>query len=295
LTRLNPEKLSIVIPARNEAVSLDSLLPDLTQRFPDSEILVINDGSTDETHAVCERHGVTCVDHPHSMGNGAAIKHGARLAKGEVIVFMDGDGQHRPEHVEHLLERFNEGGYEMLVGARPWSSQAGILRGLGNRTFNWIASWMTGHRIPDLTSGLRVVRARRFREFLHLLPNGFSYPTTSTMAFFRSGYPVGYETVDVRPRIGTSHLNIWKEGGRFLLIIFRIGVMYSPMKFFAPVSLLLFALASLLYAYTFATEGRFTNMSALLYMTSLLTFLIGLLSEQINSLMFARRNEDNRQ
>ena len=285
-------KISIVIPARNEASSLDTLLPSLKAKFPNAEILVINDGSTDRTHEVCEQHGLACTDHPHTMGNGAAIKHGARIAKGDVIVFMDADGQHQPEHVEQLLKRFSEGNYDMVVGARPWSSQAGLLRGLGNRTFNWLASWMTGHRIPDLTSGLRVVKARRFREFLHLLPNGFSYPTTSTMAFFRSGYVVGYETVDVRPRIGTSHLNIWKEGGRFLLIIFRIGVMYSPMKFFAPVSLALFLLASALYAYTFAVEGRFTNMSALLYMTSLLTFLIGLLSEQINSLMFARRNQD---
>lgn len=294
MTQADQESLSIVIPAFNEADSLTKLLPKLLAVFPEAELLVVDDGSTDRTPEVCAQLGVQCVRRPYNMGNGAAIKLGARHAHGGVIAFMDADGQHHPEHILRLLKRFREGDYDMVVGARPWSSQAGLLRGLGNRIFNWLASWMTGHRIPDLTSGLRVVRAKRFREFLHLLPNGFSYPTTSTMAFFRSGYSVGYETVDVLPRIGTSHLNIWKEGGRFLLIIFRIGVMYSPMKLFAPVSLFLFLLASALYTYTFATEGRFTNMSALLYMTSLLTFMIGLLSEQINGLMFARRNQDGR-
>lgn len=292
MTQTSTDTFSIVIPARNEANSLAGLLPALQKRFPEAEIIVVNDGSTDNTKAVCEEIGVVCIDHPYNMGNGAAIKHGARCASGHVIVFMDADGQHHPEHVSSLLGRFRQGNYDMVVGARPWSSQAGLLRGLGNRVFNWLASWMTGHRIADLTSGLRIVNARKFREFLHLLPNGFSYPTTSTMAFFRSGYVVGYEPVDVQARIGRSHLNIWKEGVRFLLIIFRIGVMYSPMKLFAPVSLFLFLLASALYTYTFITEGRFTNMSALLYMTSLLTFLIGLLSEQINGLMYSRRDQD---
>jgi glycosyltransferase involved in cell wall biosynthesis len=286
---MSTPEISIVMPARNEATALVGLLPALRARFPQAEILVVDDGSTDDTASLCEQHQVRCLRRPYSMGNGAAIKHGARHARGDLIVFMDADGQHRPEHVAQLLSRFHDSDLDMLVGARPWSAQAGILRGVGNRVFNWLASWVTGHRIPDLTSGLRVVKAERFREFLHLLPNGFSYPTTSTMAFFRSGYAVDYEPVDVQPRIGNSHLNIWKEGGRFLLIIFRIGVMYSPMKLFAPASLGLFLAASLLYAYNFFTQGRFTNMSALLYMTSLLTFLIGLLSEQINGLMYARR------
>ena len=292
MTLAEQHRLSIVIPAFNEAESLAQLLPELREALPEAELLVIDDGSTDHTPEVCARLEVKCVRHAYNMGNGAAVKHGARQAKSDILIFMDADGQHRPEHVLQLLDLFRQGNYDMVIGARPWSSQAGLLRGLGNRVFNWLASWMTGHRIADLTSGLRIVNARKFGEFLHLLPNGFSYPTTSTMAFFRSGYVVGYEPVDVQPRIGRSHLNIWKEGGRFLLIIFRIGVMYSPMKLFAPVSLLLFLAASALYTYTFVTEGRFTNMSALLYMTSLLTFLIGLLSEQINGLMYSRRDQD---
>jgi len=286
--------VSIVIPALNEAASLRKLLPELKRRFSSSEILVVDDGSTDDTATLCEELGIRCIRHPYNMGNGAAIKSGARHARGETLVFMDADGQHLPEHVERLLERFHAEGLDMLVGARDSAGQAGLLRDLGNRIFNLVASWMTGHRILDLTSGLRVVRADRFREFLHLLPNGFSYPTTSTMAFFRSGYSVAYAPVDVRSRTGTSHLNIWREGLRFLLIIFKIGTLYSPLKLFAPLSLLLFTTASIWYGYTLITEGRFTNMSALLYTTSLLIFMIGLVSEQITALMFARRDDEHR-
>lgn len=289
MSERNLPALSIVIPAFNEADSLNDLLPQLKERFPGAEILVVDDGSGDGTDEVCERQGVRCHRHPYNMGNGASIKDGARHACGNILVFMDADGQHLPEHVAQLLERFAHDDLDMLVGARKWSGQAGVLRGLGNRIFNWVATWMSGHVVQDLTSGLRVVKAARFREFLHLLPNGFSYPTTSTMAFFRSGYTVGYEPVDVQPRRGTSHLNIWREGLRFMLIIFRTGTIYSPLKLFAPISGLLFLAASALYAYTFATEGRFTNMTALLYMTSLLTFMIGLVSEQITNLMFSHR------
>mgnify|MGYP001822554256 FL=1 len=224
-------------------------------------------------------------------GNGASIKRGARAASGETIVFMDADGQHMPQHVVQLLERFANEDLDMLVGARPLACHAGRLRRWGNVAFNLLASWMTHQRILDLTSGLRVVRARPFREFLHLLPNGFSYPTTSTMAFLRSAYTVGYERIEVQQRQGSSHLNIWREGVRFLLIIFKIGAMYSPLKLFAPISALLFVLATGLYGYTYLESGRFTNMSALLYMTSLLTFLIGIVSEQITSLMYAQRDD----
>lgn len=289
MSERKPPEVSIVIPAFNEAESLDDLLPRLRTCVPDAEILVVDDGSTDNTFEVCERHGIRCHRHPYNMGNGASVKDGARRARGCILVFMDADGQHLPEQVARLLERFRATDVDMLVGARSWSGQAGLLRGMGNRIFNWMASWMSGHSVKDLTSGLRVVKASRFREFLHLMPNGFSYPTTSTMAFFRSGYTVGYEPVDVRPRRGTSHLNIWREGLRFMLIIFKTGTIYSPLKLFAPVSLFLFLVASGLYAYTYATQGRFTNMAALLYMTSLLTFMIGLVSEQITNLMFSHR------
>ena len=283
-------ELSIILPALNEAGSLANLLPQLQHEFPDAEIIVVDDGSNDDTEAVCDRLDCRRVANPYRMGNGAAIKRGARAARGTNLAMMDADGQHTAEHLKRLWQRFAGGeDIDMLVGARSHPDQASVLRRMGNIVFNYTASWMTGQKISDLTSGLRITRANRFREFLHLLPNGFSYPTTSTMAFFRSGYTVAYEPIDVQQREGRSHLKIWREGVRFLVIIFKIGSFYSPLKLFLPVSLLLFAVASALYTYTFITAGRFTNMSALLYMTSLLTFLMGIVSEQITSLMFARR------
>ena len=287
-----PFELSIVLPALNESASLRLILPELIDRFPQAEIIVVDDGSADDTAAVCAEHGVRVLRNRYRMGNGAAIKRGARNAHGRYLAMMDADGQHTASHLERLWQRIRAEDLDMVVGARAPRDHASRFRRLGNFAFNRLASWMTGQRISDLTSGLRVCEARKFREFLHLLPNGFSYPTTSTMAFFRSGYSVAYEPIEVRQREGRSHLKIWREGVRFMVIIFRIGALYSPLKLFLPVSGFLFLAATALYVYTFITAGRFTNMSALLYMTSLLTFLIGMVSEQITSLMFARRERD---
>jgi len=288
----NAIKLSIILPALNEARSLETLLPELKQAFPEAEVIVVDDGSNDDTASICEHADCRRVANPYRMGNGAAIKRGARAARGMNLAMIDADGQHTASHLSKLWQRFQSEDLDMLVGARHRSDHASLFRRVGNATFNRLASWMTGQKITDLTSGLRIVRAKRFREFLHLLPNGFSYPTTSTMAFFRSGYTVAYEPIDVQRREGRSHLKIWREGARFLVIIFKIGALYSPLKLFLPVSLFLFAAATVLYGYTYLGTGRFTNMSALLYMTSLLTFLIGIVSEQITSLMFARRERE---
>jgi glycosyltransferase involved in cell wall biosynthesis len=224
------------------------------------------------------------------MGNGASIKRGARASSGDIIVFMDADGQHRAEDLPKMLEKF-EKGFDMVVGARVKGGQASIGRGLANTFYNRLASWMTGHCVLDLTSGFRAVRADKFREFLHLLPNGFSYPTTSTMAFFRSGYPVAYVPIEVLKRVGTqSHIRPLKDGVRFLLIIFKIATLYSPVKLFAPTALLFFLTGMGYYAYTFIIEGRFTNMSVLLFSASVIVFLIGLISEQITILMYRKSN-----
>jgi glycosyltransferase involved in cell wall biosynthesis len=285
-------ELSIILPSLNEARSLDTLLPELQEAFPEAELIVVDDGSDDDTADTCERLGCRRVANPYRMGNGAAIKRGARSARGANLAMLDADGQHTVKHLLQLWERFQSVDCDMVVGARHQKDHASLFRRFGNATFNRLASWMTGQKITDLTSGLRITRARRFREFLHLLPNGFSYPTTSTMAFFRSGYTVIYEPIDVKRREGRSHLKIWREGARFLVIIFKIGALYSPLKLFLPVSLFLFVAATALYGYTYMDTGRFTNMSALLYMTSLLTFLIGIVSEQITNLMFARRERE---
>ena len=277
--------LSIIIPAKNEAQPLEQLLPTLQACQADAEIIVVNDGSTDGTAAVCQRHAVTLVSHPYSMGNGAAIKSGARTATGDVLVFMDADGQHRPEEIQTLLNKFDEG-YDLVVGARSTSGQASVARLAANSLYNKLASWMTGHKVEDLTSGFRAVRANKFREFLHLLPNGFSYPTTSTMAFFRAGYAVCYVPIDVRQREGKSHISLTKDGIRFLLIIFKIGTLYSPLKLFLPISLLHALIGISYYGYTFISDGRFTNMSALLLSSAVIIFLIGLISEQITMLLY---------
>ena len=224
------------------------------------------------------------------MGNGAAIKTGARAANGSTLVFMDADGQHNPEDIHKLLSKLGEG-YDMAVGARHGSSQASLGRSYANTIYNWLASWMVNRRIDDLTSGFRAVRARKFREFIYLLPNGFSYPTTITMSFFRAGYPVGYVPIMAKKRGGKSHISPLRDGMRFLLIIFKVGTLYSPLKIFVPISLAFFATGLGYYVYTFLAEHRFTNMSGLLFTTSILIFLIGLVSEQITNLLYSRREE----
>jgi glycosyltransferase involved in cell wall biosynthesis len=277
--------LSIILPAKNEAAGLRSLLPKLVAAYPEAEIIVVDDGSTDDTVAVCTQAGVRVASSPYSMGNGAAIKRGVRLARGDELVFMDADGQHDPAHIEKLRTRLAQG-YDMVVGARGWSGQANVGRGVANKLYNRLASWVTGFHVADLTSGFRVARGDRFREFLHLLPNGFSYPTTVTMAFFRSAYAVAYEPIPVQRRIGRSHLRPMRDGVRFLLIIFKIATLYSPLKLFLPVALAFFTTGAGYYAYTYTTQGRFTNMSVLLFSAAVIVFLIGLIAEQITALTY---------
>ena len=281
-------RLSIVLPAKNESAAIGSTVAGIRQQYPDVavvEVLVVNDGSTDDTAQVAQVAGARVVHHPYSKGNGAAIKTGARAAQGEVLVFMDADGQHDPADIPRLLDRLNQG-HDMVVGARQKGSQASVGRGLANGLYNRLASWMTGHKVEDLTSGFRAVRADKFREFLYLLPNGFSYPTTSTMAFFRAGYSVAYIPIHAAKRIGKSHIRLLRDGTRFLLIIFKIGTLFSPLKIFAPVALVMFLLGTGWYGWTFFTLHRFTNMSALLYTGSVMTFMMGLISEQITALMY---------
>ncbi len=280
-------RLSIILPAKNVAPALADLLPRLRAAQPDAEIIVVDDGSADDTRRICADAGVACLSSPYSMGNGAAIKRGARAAKGDLLVFMDGDGQHDPADVARLLAKLDEG-YDMAVGARDWGSQAGVGRGVANSLYNWLATHMTGHPVADLTSGFRAVRAGKFREFIHLLPNGFSYPTTSTMAFFRSAYPVAYVPIKAAQRVGKSHIKPIKDGVRFLLIIFKIATLYSPLKLFVPTSGLFFLLGCANYAWTFMHEGRLTNGSTLLWSAAVIVFLIGLVSEQITALTYRR-------
>lgn len=285
-------RISVILPAKNEAEGLRRTLPMLRQAMPGAEVIVVDDGSTDHTALVAREQQASALSAPYSMGNGAAIKRGARKAGGEVLVFMDADGQHDPRHVQSLLDKLDEG-YDMVVGARARAGQANAGRGAANAFYNRLASWMTGHKVVDLTSGFRVVRADKFREFLHLLPNGFSYPTTITMAFFRSAYPVAYVPIPVDKRIGRSHIRPVRDGLRFLLIIFKIATLYSPLKLFAPIGFAFFLLGAGWYGWTLMTQARFTNMSALLFSASVIVFLIGLISEQITSLTYLSARKEN--
>ena len=280
---------SIILPAKNEAASLKTLLPKLTKAHPHAEIIVVNDGSTDDTLFICEENNVKVISHPYGIGNGAAIKSGARHATGDVLVFMDADGQHKPEDINRLLQKIEEG-YDLVVGARNKKSQASLARSFANGLYNKLASYVTSRPIQDLTSGFRAARADKFKEFLYLLPNGFSYPTTSTMAFFRAGYTVTYVPIEAPKRIGKSHINLMRDGVRFVLIIFKVGTLYSPLKLFLPVSLFTFSMGFSYYLYTFITAGRFTNMTALMFTTAMLMFFMGLVSEQITALMYKSDN-----
>ena len=279
--------LSIVIPAKNEAASIGQVVELAHDEFPHAEIIVVDDGSTDATAEIAGQAGAIVVRHPESIGNGAAVKTGARAAQGDVLAIMDGDGQHDPRDLRKLLGKLDDG-YHMVVGARDSGSHASIGRLCANGLYNGLASMLSGRRILDLTSGFRVVKAELFRQFLYLLPNGFSYPTTITMAFLRSGYPVSFEPINAAERAGNSHIRPIRDGVRFLVIIFKVATLYAPLKIFLPVSGLFFATGLSYYAYTYITMGRFTNMSLLVISASVVVFLIGLISEQITALTYSK-------
>lgn len=258
------------------------------------EIIVVDDGSTDDTARLPQYAGSHLIRHPYNIGNGAAIKTGIRAAKGEVLVFMDGDGQHDPADIPRLLEHMDR--YDMVVGARGHGQQASWGRRVMNGLFNRLASYVTGFPIKDLTSGFRALRAETARELLPLLPNGYSWPTTSTLVLLRSGLSVTYVPVNVRPRRhGRSRIRPVRDGVRFFMIILKICTLYSPFRIFLPVSGGMFLLGLINYAHTYFTAGRFTNMSALLFSAAVIIFMMGLISEQISQISLLRQHVRSRE
>ncbi|MBF0423439.1 MAG: glycosyltransferase family 2 protein [Magnetococcales bacterium] len=280
--RSSPE-VSLVLPAYNESKAIDTVVRTLGETYPDWEILVVDDGSTDDTPAIALGAGARVHRHPRNMGNGAAIKTGARHALGRYLVFMDADGQHGVELPGQMLRLLHEG-HDMVVGARARDTHAGWPRRWGNALLNRFASLMTGQPVPDLTSGVRAVHASHFRRFLYLLPNGFSYPTTITMAYMRSGLSVSFYPIRAKPRLGRSKIRFFHDGIRFLIIIMKVVTIYSPMRIFLPVSLAFFCTALGWYVRVYLSTGRLTNMAVLLFIVSVMTFLIGLVSEQVTAL-----------
>lgn len=281
-------KVSIIIPVYNEGGIIENIVSDIKALYPAYEIIVINDGSTDNTAAEAQRAGATVFSHPYNIGNGAAIKSGIRVATGDILVFMDGDGQHNPQDIAKLLDCIPE--FDMAVGARSIGDQASLGRALGNQIYNWFASYVAKFSIKDLTSGFRAVKSNVARNFLYILPNTYSYPTTLTLGVLRSGLSLKYVPIKTRKRKGgKSNIKILQDGVRFFIIITKICTLFSPVRVFLPVSLLMFVLGLIRYAYSYITEGRFTNMSMLLFVTSVLIFMMSLISEQICQMRFERR------
>ena len=286
-------KVTVAIPVFNEMHTIGKIVSQINKLHPHFDIIVVDDGSADDTCKVAHEAGATVYRHPYNIGNGAAVKTAIRMVKGEIIIFMDGDGQHKPEDIARMLEFFPE--YDMVVGARRRGGQASFNRAIGNRVYNWLASYVTKFPVKDLTSGFRAVKVDIAKSYIYLLPNTYSYPTTITLGVLRDGRSVKYLPIEMQKRkSGKSSIKIVNDGVRFLMIIIRICTLYSPLRVFLPVSALMFFLGFLRYLYSFFAEGRFTNMSALLFISSVIIFMMGMVSEQICQMRFERRSSNRR-
>jgi glycosyltransferase involved in cell wall biosynthesis len=283
----DPSTVSIVIPAYNEADVIGGVVSGLNAAARWREIIVVDDGSRDTTASMATAAGATVVRHPYNKGNGAAVKSGIRRATGEFVLIIDGDGQHPPEDACRIVSRLGE--YDLVIGARSASTQATHTRRFGNQALNQLASYLTGRAIPDLTSGFRGARRECLREFIHLLPNGFSTPTTTTLAFLKAGYNVAFEPIEARSRVGHSKIRLARDGAKFLMIILRIITLFSPLRIFLPLSIASFVLGTAYALWTIATQSHVTNSSVLLIMLAVIVFLVGLVSEQISALRFEGR------
>ena len=282
-----PSTTSIIVPALNEAEAVGDLVRALRGGAPWHEVIVVDDGSTDGTGERAREAGAVVVRHPYNKGNGAAVKSGVRRATGDAILIVDGDGQHRPADAVRLVNRLDE--YDLVVGARSAATQATTARRLGNALLNRLATYLTDREIPDLTSGFRAARRECMLEFLHLLPNGFSTPTTTTLAFIKGGYSVAFEPIDAEQRQGKSKIKLARDGAKFFLILLKIITIFSPLKIFVPVSLVTFLLGFGYAIWTAVRQSHVTNSSVLLILLAVVIFLVGLVSEQISALRFERR------
>ena len=281
------ESVSVVVPAYGEGTSIGPLVSALRQAGPWREIIVVDDGSSDDTGTRAAEAGAIVVRHPYNKGNGASVKTGIRRASGEFVLILDGDGQHRPADAVRIAQKLRE--YDLVVGARSSATQAGSARRMGNAALNWLASYLTERPIPDLTSGLRAARRQYLLEFIHLLPNGFSTPTTTTLAFIKAGYNVWFEPIEALSRQGESKIRLGADGLQFFVILLKVITIFSPMRVFLPLSAASFAVGSLYALWTIVTQSHVADSSVLLILLSVIIFLVGLVSEQISSLRFESR------
>ena len=289
--KIDFSKLSVVIPVFNEEENIVGVIERLRKTVgDDAEVIVVDDGSTDRTPALLEKENVQTVRHPYNKGNGASIKTGTRTATRDFILFMDGDAQHRPEDIPKLIEHLDT--YDMVVGARTPETVQSTGRRLYNKSLNYFASYITGHPIPDLTSGFRAIKRKVARGFLHLLPNSFSYPTTITLSMMRAGFSVGFVPLTFDTRRGHSKIRPVRDGLRFMTILARIASIFSPMRVFLPISLFFFGGGIVWYIYTFITSHRFTNLTLFMLSTGVVVFMLGLVAEQISLLRFDRVEDD---
>ncbi len=280
----DPAAVSVVIPAYNEAAVIGAVVTAIASAAPWREILVVDDGSSDETAARAQDAGACVIRHPYNKGNGAAVKTGIRHATGEFILVVDGDGQHQADDARRIVARLGE--YDLVIGARSRETQATTARRGGNAVLNWLASYLTGRTIPDLTSGFRGARRECLREFIHLLPNGFSTPTTTTLAFIKAGYNVAFEPIDAQQRQGLSKIRFARDGAKFFLILLKIVTLFSPLRVFVPISLLAFVVGAAYGVWTVIMDGRIPNGAVLLILFAVVVFLVGLVSDQISSMRF---------
>ena len=282
-----PSTTSVIVPAFNEGEAIAVVVGALKAGAPWHEVIVVDDGSSDDTGARAAEAGAIVVRHPYNKGNGAAVKSGVRRATGEHVLIVDGDGQHRPGDATRLVSRLGE--FDLVIGARSKATQATHARRFGNAALNWLAGYLTERPIPDLTSGFRAAHRARLLEFLHLLPNGFSTPTTTTMAFIKAGYSVAFEPIEAEQRVGKSKIRLARDGAKFFLILLKMITIFSPLRVFVPVSLVTFATGSLYAVWTIYRESHVTNSSVLLIILAVVVFLVGLVSEQISALRFEGR------
>ena len=280
------ERITVLLPAYNEEASIGETIRGIKTLYPQFEVLVVDDGSTDNTLRVAMEAGANVWPHPYNIGNGAAVKTGLRCAAGDWVVMMDADGQHNPADIARLLEYKDT--YDMVVGARTQDSQTAFHRNIANRIYNGLASYVTKFKVADLTSGFRLVKRETARQFIYLLPNTFSYPSTLTMAYLRTGRNIKYVPIKTRKRKGKSKIKLVSDGTRFLLIITKIATLFSPLRVFLPISCLFFITGTFYYIYTFITLNRFTNMSALLISCAVIIGMMGLISEQISQIRYDR-------